>query len=135
MPFRIGEIVSLDFVVTEADTATFATGTVHAVYSTFALARDAEWTTRQFILRNRRPGQEGIGTMVSVRHKAPAFVGECVTIKGRITSYRNGHLRCSFRAYVGKRLIATGQTGQLLLPVKKLRKLLDRHRINAAVSP
>lgn len=126
MRFRKGETVTLQFEVTRADTATFATGPVHPVYSTFALARDAEWTTRQFVLRGKRADEEGIGTMLHIRHRAPAFVGEQVTITGRILRYERRQLICSFRAVVGKRLIATGRTGQMLLSHKQLKQLLGR---------
>ncbi|MCS6991817.1 MAG: hypothetical protein NZL95_08145 [Chitinophagales bacterium] len=134
MPFRKGETVVMQFVVSEADIARFESGPVHAVYSTFALARDAEWTTRQFVLKGKKPDEEGVGTMVLVRHKAPAFVGECVTITGRILSYSRGYLKCSFRASVGKRLIATGQTGQRVLPRRKLQQLLSPLRYRSLMS-
>ena len=123
--FRHGDEKQLTFVVNEADVATFPTGTVHHVYSTFALARDAEWTTRQFVLEMRESDEEGIGTMISVVHHSPALVGEKVVITGRIKGISNHEIICDFEAKVGKRLIATGETGQKILKREKFKKLFS----------
>src|SRR6476660_4661544 len=110
--FKRGDEKQLTFVVTEADAATFPTGIVHHVYSTFALARDAEWTTRQFVLEIRESDEEGIGTMISVVHHSPALIGDEVVITGRIKRISHHEIICGFEAKVGKRLIASGETGQ-----------------------
>jgi fluoroacetyl-CoA thioesterase len=48
--FKTGDIKEYTHIVVKEDVAAFETGLVHPVYSTFALARDAEWTCRQFVL-------------------------------------------------------------------------------------
>ena len=63
-PFQPGDVKSFVHVVTEADTARFDSGEVHNVYSTFALARDAEWSGRLFVLEMKEEGEEGIGTAI-----------------------------------------------------------------------
>ena len=113
----------MTFSVAATDTPTFATGTVHDVYSTYALIRDAEWTTRQFVLEMRDADEEGIGTMVSVQHHASALIDEVVTISATIKSIRHHEIICTFEARVGKRLIATGETGQKILKKEKFEKL------------
>ena len=104
-----------------ADLAHFDEQKVHDVYATFALARDAEWTTRQFILPLLGDKFEGVGTYVKVRHLAPAFPGEQITFSGVIYAYADSELHCTFEAYVGERKIADGKTGQ---------KIVDKHRLN-----
>ncbi|MCY7408927.1 MAG: hypothetical protein LH473_01515 [Chitinophagales bacterium] len=123
--FKSGDVKQLTFVVKKSDMPTFPTGTVHEVYSTFALARDAEWTTRQFVLEMRDEDEEGIGTMVSVIHHAAAFVGEEVLITGKIKSIINHELICEYKASVGSRLIATGETGQKILKREKFEKIFS----------
>src|SRR5215831_6187572 len=73
--FKEGDKKEIFVTVKAEDVATFETGNVHPVYSTFALARDAEWCTRQFVLEIRDEDEEGIGTMVYVDHLSPAPVG------------------------------------------------------------
>lgn len=62
--------------VTAADFARFDDGLVHAVCSTFALAQAAEWAGRLFVLDIKGADEEGIGTFLTINHKAPAFEGE-----------------------------------------------------------
>src|SRR4051812_13627508 len=99
--FHPGDEKKLSFVIKESDTPDFPTGTVHHVYSTFALARDAEWTTRQFVLEMRDEDEEGIGTRVAVNHHAPALVGETVIITGRVKKINHHEIICEFEASTG----------------------------------
>src|ERR1043165_2640416 len=105
----------MKFVVRKSDAPTFPTGTVHNVYSTFALIRDAEWTTRQFVLEMKDADEEGIGTMASAMHHSPALIGEEVLITGRLVKIHRHEIICEYEVKVGKRLIATGETGQKIL--------------------
>ena len=109
----------------DEDVAAFTSGVVHHVYSTFALARDAEWTTRQFVLEMRDDDEEGIGSMVSVTHHSAAFTGEEVLITGTIMRIKHHEIICSFEAKVGKRMVATGETGQKILKREKFEQLFN----------
>ncbi len=113
------------FVVNENDTPAFPTGVVHNVYSTFALVRDAEWTTRQFVLEMKEEDEEGIGTMVSVHHHSPAFIGEKVIVTGTIKKIQQHEIICTFEVKTETRLVATGETGQKILKRKKFEKLFS----------
>lgn len=123
--FKPGDVKELRFVVKKSDMPTFPTGTVHEVYSTFALARDAEWTTRQFVLEMRDDDEEGIGTMVSVIHHAAAFLGEEVLITGNVKRIHHHEIICGYEAKVNNRLIASGETGQKILKREKFEKLFS----------
>ena len=123
--FKPGDKKEYRKVVEEIDVAVFHDETVHPVCSTFSLARDIEWTTRQFVLEMRDGDEEGIGTFLSIEHKAPAFVGDEILFTGRIEKLQGNELICSFEAYVGTRLIATGKTGQKILKREKISKIFQ----------
>jgi hypothetical protein len=53
-PFQPGAVQRFERVVREDDLARFDAGLVHPVYGTFALARDAEWVCRLFVLLSWR---------------------------------------------------------------------------------
>jgi fluoroacetyl-CoA thioesterase len=123
--FKAGDIKAFKAVVKPADVASFHGAIVHPVYSTFALARDVEWTTRQFVLEMKEADEEGVGTFLLIRHEGPAFVGEEVAFTGVYDGLKNGELRCSFEARVGNRTIATGETGQRILKLEKIKSLFN----------
>ncbi len=114
------------FVVQSADVAIFHGDVVHPVCSTFTLAREIEWTTRQFVLKMRDDDEEGVGTFLSIDHKNPALVGEEVIITARLESLNGNELICTYEAMAGMKLIATGKTGQKILPRKKLDVIFKR---------
>ncbi len=124
--FRPGDIKELRFIVRADDVAAFHGQVVHPVCSTFALAREIEWTTRQFVLEMRSDDEEGIGTYLSIDHKGPAFIGNEVRIEATVERIDGHELICSYIAAVGSRIIAEGKTGQ---------KILKREKINRLFSP
>ena len=126
--FKSGDQKKYTRIVTEADVAAFNGEVVHLVYATFSLARDAEWTTRQFVLEMCEKDEEGVGTFLSIDHNGPAFVGEEIIFKAWIDSLERNELTCHYEARVGNRLIATGRTGQKILKKKKIKNLMSRSK-------
>ncbi|MBX2946032.1 MAG: hypothetical protein KF725_09375 [Cyclobacteriaceae bacterium] len=124
--FKSGDTKTYTHTVTPNDVAAFHGEIVHPVCSTFALARDIEWSTRQFVLEMRDDDEEGIGTFLSIEHKAPAFVGETVNIEAAVENITGHELICSYIARVGNRVIAVGKTGQKILKREKLNQLLSK---------
>lgn len=123
--FKIGDKKQFTRKVRAKDTATFDSGEVHPVYATFALTRDAEWSSRLFVLDMKEPHEEGIGTFVNVRHVSPAFVGQQVMFEATIDELNGNEINCSFTAKVNGRLIAEGRTGQKILPKERIKKLFE----------
>lgn len=123
--FKAGDIKEYKTIVTHEDVARFHGSVVHPVCATFALARDIEWTTRQFVLEMKDDDEEGIGTYLQVRHLGPAFVGEEITIRGTYEHLTDRELLCSFEARVGNRIIATGKTGQKILKLDKIKSIFN----------
>ena len=120
---QIGDTTTLKFTVSPQDTATFNTGEVHPVYATFAIGRDAEWTTRQFVLNMKEPDEEGIGTFLNIIHHSPALINSVVDITAIVTTINGHEIICSFEAKCNDRIIATGETGQKILKKERLEKL------------
>jgi predicted thioesterase len=126
--FQIGDKKKYQTVVKNEDVAAFHGETVHSVYATFAIARDAEWAGRLFVLEMVEKNEEGIGTFVNVEHLAPAFVGEEVVFEAQIDELFGNTINCSFTAKVGERLIAKGRTGQKIILKEKLNRLFDSYK-------
>jgi fluoroacetyl-CoA thioesterase len=124
--FKKGDTKTFVYKVTKADTATFESGTVHEVYATFALGRDAEWCTRLFVLEMKDEDEEGIGTFINIQHLTPASIGSEVIFTGTYEELNGNQLICNFEAKIGDRIIAKGSTGQKILKKEKLQLLFGR---------
>lgn len=122
--YQVGDTVSLDFLVKEADLAAFQGEMVHPFYSTFALGRDAEWTCRQFVLNMKDSDEEGIGTFLNIKHVSPALLGETVQILATIIALAGNKINCHFTVRVGERIIAEGEQGQAILKKEKVQNLI-----------
>jgi fluoroacetyl-CoA thioesterase len=121
--FQIGDRKQHKKTILSQDVAVFHGEVVHPVCSTFTLAREIEWTTRQFVLEMKEEGEEGVGTFLTIEHKSPAFVGEEILFTGKIEQINGHELICSVDGYVGSRLIAIAKTGQKILKKEKIDKL------------
>jgi len=124
-PFQPGDKKTFVHIVNEADTARFESGEVHPVYSTFALARDAEWSGRLFVLEMKEEDEEGIGTGVTVKHHSPALVGQEITFTAVLTEINGNEVVTDYTATVGERVIAEGRQWQKILKKEKLERLLQ----------
>jgi fluoroacetyl-CoA thioesterase len=118
--FSIGDKKTFERVVRDEDAAAFESGTVHPVYATFALARDAEWSSRLFVLEMKEAHEEGIGTFINIKHVSPALVGDLVVFEAVIDELKGNDVNCTFTARAGTRLIAEGRTGQKILTKEKI---------------
>jgi len=113
------------FKVKEADIAKFNEDVVHRVCSTFTLAREIEFATRQHIFNYLGENEEGIGSMLKIQHISPALVGELVEIQSEVLSFNNGDLLCSYTAKVNQRIVAMGETGQKVINMEKLKEIFS----------
>lgn len=111
------------------DFASFHGKIVHRVYATYAMARDAEWAGRLFVLDMKDETEEGIGTFVHLVHHAPAFEGEEVTFTATLQSINGNEIVCNIEAKSGSKLVATGSTGQKIVSLAKLQSHFERMRI------
>ncbi len=67
--------------------------------------------------------EEGIGTMITVKHASPALVGQVVSFTSKVKKVERNEIICSFEARVNERLIATGEQGQKIIPKEKIERL------------
>jgi predicted thioesterase len=118
--FKKGDIKVYKTVVKPDDQATFHGEVLHAVCSTFALARDIEWSSRLFFIEMKEHDEEGVGTYLEIQHRAPAFVGEELEITATVESIIGNELMCIIEVKSGNKLIATGKTGQRMLKKERL---------------
>jgi fluoroacetyl-CoA thioesterase len=109
------------------DLAAFQGTVVHPVYATFSLARDVEWTTRQFIIDMCDDTEEGIGTFLSIDHRSSALLDEEVVITAWVDQLNDNELICFFEAKVDDRLVAIGRTGQKILKKEKIDLIFKKH--------
>lgn len=125
-PFQKADKKQFQRIVRQEDCASFDSGDVHPVYATFALARDAEWTCRLFVLEMKQSDEEGIGTFIHVEHHAPALVGEQVNFEAVLDSVNGNEIICTFTAKTSNGIIASGKQGQKVLKKKKLETLFGK---------
>jgi fluoroacetyl-CoA thioesterase len=124
--YKVGDALKTEYLVTPVDVATFKGEIVHNVCSTFVLAREIEWSSRQFVLAIKDEDEEGIGTQLTIDHKSPAFIGELIEIEAIILKLEGNELICSYKAKVGGRIIATGKTGQKVLKKTAINEIFSK---------
>ena len=113
--FKYGDTKEFYKIVSKKDMAKFNGVEVHPYYSTFALARDAEWSSRLFVLDMKEVDEEGIGTFVNVKLVSPALIGDEVRFIATIKSVIHNEVICTITAKVRGKLIAQIETGQKIL--------------------
>ena len=121
--FKYGDTKEFYKIVSKKDMAKFNGVEVHPYYSTFALARDAEWSSRLFVLDMKEVDEEGIGTFVNVKHVSPALIGDEVRFIATIKSVIHNEVICTINAKVRGKLIAQIETGQKILNSDELETL------------
>ena len=121
--FKYGDTKEFYKIVSKKDTAKFNGVEVHPYYSTFALARDAEWSSRLFVLDMKEVDEEGIGTFVNVKHVSPALIGDEVRFIATIKRVIHNEVICTINAKVRGKLIAQIETGQKILNSDELETL------------
>ncbi|MHB1922568.1 MAG: thioesterase family protein [Chitinophagaceae bacterium] len=128
--FQQGDHRSFIRLIKKSDTAAFEGSLVHPVYSTFALARDAEWCCRKFVLEMKSSQEEGIGTYLEVEHLSPALIKTEVKFIAYLENIEDNEIICRFEALQGTRLIARGKHRQKILPVQKIKQILETLKNN-----
>lgn len=125
-PFQPGDHKRHTHRVTDADLASFETGMVHAVCSTFALGREMEWSSRLFVLDMKENDEEGVGTFLEIAHHGPAFEGEELEIDAVLESQHGNEVICSIEVKVKNRPVASGRTGQKILKNDRIKQIFTR---------
>lgn len=123
--FKIGDTKVYKKKVVPDDLAIFHGEVLHRVCSTFALARDMEWSSRLFFIELKEDDEEGVGTHLSINHFNPAFVDDELEITATVVELNGNELICDILVMVGNKLIAKGKTGQRMLKKSRLERIFE----------
>ena len=123
-PVPDGFTATLDVTVTPDMTVDFGElGRLHPVYATYQLARHFEEAGRKVLLPHLEPGEEGIGSAVSVEHTASALPGMRVTVTATLDRVEGRRLFVNVRAVneLGDE-VGRGSTVQVVLPRERIER-------------
>ena len=123
--FKIGDKRTFIHKVQNEDIAAFESGMVHPVCSTFSLAKYIEWTSRLFVIDAKAEDEEGIGTMLHIEHKEPAFIDQEIHFEATVESANDNELICEVTATSGERVIALAKTGQKVLKMSRINEIFS----------
>lgn len=119
-----GTVAETEFIVGPEMFPAFEGRVVHEVLGTSALIHQMEWAARKVLLPVLEPGEEGVGTQVSMRHLAPALPGERVTVRARaLEGASSRELVCQVEAFTDRARIGEGTVGQAVLPLARLKEI------------
>ena len=89
------------------------------VYGTPYLVSDIEQTCRQLILDHGEPGEDSVGTDVSIKHLAPRLLGMTVEITVTISAVEGRKVTFSVLAKDDVDQICSGTHGRFVVDVAK----------------
>jgi fluoroacetyl-CoA thioesterase len=89
------------------------------VYGTPFLVGDIEMTCRQLILDHADPGEDSVGTDVSIKHLAPTLLGMAVEITATVAAVDGRKVAFEISAKDAIDQICTGTHGRFVVDVKK----------------
>lgn len=104
-----GETVTADIVVTP-DTAEHAgpDGQGPLIYTTSALATDAERLCRSLVEPHLEAGEYAVAAAIELRHRAPIPVGETVRLHATVATVVRTKLVCELLIRHGSAIVARG---------------------------
>ena len=117
---------AIDIEVTPEMTARLDVDEIHALYSTFWLARHVELAARRVIEPHFDEGENAVGAALHIKHVDMAPVGARVRIRAWTTLVEGNLIRCNFEAHHGEVLIAHGTQDQVCLPAAKIAQRIAR---------
>lgn len=91
------------------------------VYATPELVRDFEVTCREFLLGFCDPGEDSVGTGVSVTHNGATLLGMNVDIAITVKAVEGRKVSFELLARDGAEEISRGEHGRFIVEVEKLR--------------
>ena len=107
-------------------------GPENAVYATPQMVSDVEYAIREFLLGYLDPGEETVGTHVTIDHLAATPVGMRVTIEYTVTAVDGRSVRSAFSVRDGIDECGRGVHLRFVVDVDKTRQRLAKKRAQAA---
>ena len=91
------------------------------VYATPELVRDFEIACREFLLGHCDPGEDSVGTGISVTHSGATLLGMAVDVTVTVKAVDGRKVRFELAAKDGAEEISRGEHGRFVVEVEKLR--------------
>lgn len=107
-------------------------GPENAVYATPQMVSDVEYAIREFLLGYLDPGEETVGTHVTIDHLAATPAGMRVTIEYAVTAVDGRSVRCAFSVRDALEECGSGVHVRFVVDTEKTRERLARKRAQAA---
>lgn len=94
------------------------------VYATPSLIKDIEHTCRDLIFDRTPPGEDSVGTTVSITHLAPTLLNSEVTITVTVAAFDGRRVLFDVSAHDPLEKICSGQHERFVVDVEKTRQRL-----------
>jgi predicted thioesterase len=91
------------------------------VYATPELVRDFEIACREFLLAHCDPGEDSVGTGISVTHAGATLLGMAVDITVMVKAVDGRKVTFELAARDGAEEVSRGEHGRFVVEVEKLR--------------
>jgi fluoroacetyl-CoA thioesterase len=91
------------------------------VYSTPELVRDFEVTCRELLLAHCDPGEDSVGTGVSITHSGATLLGMSVDFRVEVLEVNGRMVKFTVSARDGVEVISAGEHTRAVVEVEKLR--------------
>jgi predicted thioesterase len=102
------------------------------VYATPELVRDFEIACREFLLEHCDPGEDSVGTGISVTHSGATLLGMEVDISLTVKAVDGRKVQFELAAKDGAEEISRGEHGRFVVEVEKLRARVAQKAAKAA---
>ena len=102
------------------------------VYATPDLVRDIESTCRDLLLEHADPGEDSVGSKVSITHSAPTLCGMDVEITVTVAEINRSKVVFDVSAADPLDVICTGQHERFVVDVERTRQRLRAKAAKAA---
>jgi predicted thioesterase len=106
-------------------------GPENAVYATPMMVSDVEYAIRDFLLGYLDPGEDTVGTHVTIDHLAATPRGMRVTIEFAVTHVEARSVRCAFKVRDQVEECGSGAHVRFVVDVEKTRQRLAKKRAAA----
>jgi predicted thioesterase len=106
-------------------------GPENAVYATPHMVADVEYAIRDFLLGYLDPGEDTVGTHVTIDHLAATPVGMKVTIDFAVTAVEGRKVRAAFTVRDGIDECGSGAHVRFVVDMAKMRERVAKKRAQA----
>jgi fluoroacetyl-CoA thioesterase len=115
----------------DADRCISFMGPENAVYATPQMVSDVEYAIRDFLLGYLDPGEDTVGTHVTIDHLAATLRGMQVTIEFTVTAVEGRKVRSTFTVRDAVEECGRGVHERFVVDVEKTRARLAKKRAQA----